>query len=120
MPASTPSSAAFSLPVSRPSSPASVESSDPTWPRTSRRPASGLSTPAIRRSTVVLPDPLAPISATPSPGAIVNPISCTPQVCVLVRRSRASAGVTARWWRSNRKRTPTPSAEIEPADIRTP
>ena len=42
------------------------------WNRTAPLPASGVSRPAMMRSSVVLPEPLGPSSATSSPVPIVT------------------------------------------------
>ena len=77
------------------------------------RPASGSSTPAIIRSSVVLPEPLGPSSATPSLRLISKLTSRSPQVS---RPQPAQAGErrgTTFRCRSKKKRTPRSSAWIE-------
>ena len=84
--------------VRAPITPAPTESSAPTRPSTRIVPASGASTPAIVRSSVVLPPPLRPTSATASPPPISRSSSRSPHAVVPVRRARirASVGETSR------------------------
>jgi hypothetical protein len=87
----------FSRPVKSGWKPAPSSSSEATLPPTSRWPLEGRKIPAIRRSSVVLPEPLRPITPTASPGSIENEASRTAQTSVLrrcLRRNTASFSVT--------------------------
>ena len=119
-PPRTPSSCAFSTPVSAARRPALTDRSEPTRPSTRSVPASGSRTPDMSRRSVVFPDPLGPMSARPSPGPAEKLTSRRPQASVTCRRSRATVDVTTRPLPSNWKRTPRPSATMAARFTRPP
>ena len=67
MPMKAPASQMFSRPVRSWSKPAPSVSSDEIWPRTSIAPADGVMIPASTWSSVVLPAPFGPMTASDSP-----------------------------------------------------
>ena len=67
----------FSRPVKSGWKPAPSSSSEPIRPPAATCPLVGLMIPATMRSSVVLPEPLRPISPTASPGATASETSCS-------------------------------------------
>ena len=67
-----PASQMFSRPVRSWSNPAPRVSRDETWPRTSITPSDGVMIPASTWSSVLLPAPFGPITASDSPWTSVK------------------------------------------------
>src|SRR5262245_39555993 len=110
----------FSRPVKSRWKPAPSSSSDPIRPSLRTRPAVGLMMPAIRRRSVVLPEPLRPMRPTASPRptcAETSRSAHTSVPSVLPRWTKRSLSVRASR-ACTRKRRATPSTEISPTCTR--
>ena len=81
----------LSRPVSWGWKPAPVAISPAIRPRVSTWPSSGFITPLISLSSVLLPEPLRPISPTDSPCSTVNETSWTAQKVSLIAWRRIAA-----------------------------
>src|SRR5580765_8010948 len=111
----------FSRPVKSGWNPAPSSSSVPILPPTSSRPCVGLMIPATMRSSVLLPEPLRPTSASALPGSTANETSRSAQTSTgrLRERSRVTLFSVFVPRARTRKRRERPSTRISPGCMRS-